>query len=424
MRNELLLRLLHRDGADSWFRLAIQSSLGEGAGEFFAMALGDQKLPSGTLRGSELRRTKHGVAFMEKLARQIGTAKRKHEAAALYRGIGQLPKTESALAQRLIRSYATGLPAAERKSFLAGGSGQTRRLMAALLTTAKKNAADPKAKVNDRVAAVRTLGLSEFADVQKLFRNLLQLQQPQAVQLAVLETCGRFDDPQVATFLLDVWPGLSPRLRSPAAETLFSRTKWIAAFFDAYEKKQIARGSVDTARIQFLKSHPDAGIRRRAAKLLTTATAPKRQKVVAAYREALKLKGRVEIGRAVFKKNCTACHRLENVGTAVGADLKAVRDRGLESVMLNILDPNREVKPKFLAYIVVTESGRLVTGMIVAETANSITIRNVDGKSTTVLRSEIEQLKSTGRSFMPEGLEKTINTQAMADLLAYLNSIR
>ncbi|MCH8828649.1 MAG: cytochrome C, partial [Planctomycetes bacterium] len=233
MRNELLLLLLHHDGKNPWFRLAIQSSLGDGAGEFFERAMRDQQLRAGKMRSVKIRRTKHGAEFLQKLARQIGAAKKKNEAAALYRAIGNLPKDESVLAQRLIRSYATGLPAAERKRFLAGGSERTRKLMAALLTTAKKTAADSRAKVTDRVIAVRTLGLTEFDGVRRLFRQLMQLQQPQAVQAAVLETCGRFDDPQVAAFLLDVWSGLSPRLRSRAAETLFSRTKWISAFFDA-----------------------------------------------------------------------------------------------------------------------------------------------------------------------------------------------
>jgi putative heme-binding domain-containing protein len=62
--------------------------------------------------------------------------------------------------------------------------------------------------------------------------------------------------------------------------------------------------------------------------------------------------------------------------------------------------------------------------MITAETANSLTIRRVDGTSETVLRIQIEELRSTGLSFMPEGLEKQVGLQAMADLLAYLNSIK
>ena len=71
-----------------------------------------------------------------------------------------------------------------------------------------------------------------------------------------------------------------------------------------------------------------------------------------------------------------------------------------------------------------TDAGRTLTGMITAETANSLTIRRADGTSETVLRIDIEELRSTGLSFMPEGLEKQIDVPAMADLLAYLNSIK
>jgi putative heme-binding domain-containing protein len=108
----------------------------------------------------------------------------------------------------------------------------------------------------------------------------------------------------------------------------------------------------------------------------------------------------------VFKKVCSACHQLEGVGTQVGADLTAIRDQGPAKILLNILDPNREVKPESLTYVLVTDAGRTVTGMITAETANSLTIRQADGTTETILRIHIDQLQGTGLSFMPEGLEK------------------
>ena len=92
--------------------------------------------------------------------------------------------------------------------------------------------------------------------------------------------------------------------------------------------------------------------------------------------------------------------------------------------MLNVLDPNREVKPKFLSYVTATTEGRILTGMIVAETANSLTIQRSDGTTATVLRVDIEELNSTGLSFMPEGLEKQVTVKMMADLLVYLASVR
>jgi putative heme-binding domain-containing protein len=108
----------------------------------------------------------------------------------------------------------------------------------------------------------------------------------------------------------------------------------------------------------------------------------------------------------------------------VGAELAAIRDRGTEAVLLNILDPNREVLPRYLSYYLETQNGRTITGMITAETANAITLRRADGSSETVLRVDIAELRSTGVSYMPEGLEKQIDVTAMADLLAYLNSVK
>src|SRR5262245_41702037 len=89
-------------------------------------------------------------------------------------------------------------------------------------------------------------------------------------------------------------------------------------------------------------------------------------------------------GRAVFKRECSACHQLEGVGTPIGAELNGIRDQGSETILLNILDPNREVKPQYLSYALVTDAGRIVTGMITAETANGLSLRRADGTSETV----------------------------------------
>jgi putative heme-binding domain-containing protein len=274
------------------------------------------------------------------------------------------------------------------------------------------------------VAAVRTLGLAPFAEVRGLFQELLRLRQPQPVQAAALETLARFDAPGVPALVIEAWPGLSPQQRATAAETLFSRPAWITAFLDAVERGQVGRGDVDPARINLLQSSSDARLRARAGKLFAATALARRQEVVAGYQKALRLKGDVARGRIVFRKTCSACHRLEGFGTAVGADLSGIRDQGAEAIMLNILDPNREVKPQYLSYVLVTDSGRFITGMITAETANSLTLRRADGVSETVLRRDIEELRSTGLSFMPEGLEQQVGLQDMADLLAYLASIK
>jgi putative heme-binding domain-containing protein len=290
--------------------------------------------------------------------------------------------------------------------------------------TARSTAADDSKPPAERVRAIRTLNLADFTGMQKLFAELLKSRQPAAVQAAAVETLGGFEQREVAELVLAAWPSMSPQVRASAAETLFSRPAWISAFLDAVERNKVGRGDVDPARINLLQAHPDAKLRARAARLFAGAKLARRQEVVAAYQKALQLKGDKQAGKAVFKKNCAVCHQLEGVGTSVGADLAAIRNRGPDAILLNILDPNREVLPQFLSYLLVTDSGRTITGMIAAESATSITIRRADGTSETVLRVNIEELRSTGMSFMPEGLEQQIDMERMADLVAYLMSVK
>ena len=165
-------------------------------------------------------------------------------------------------------------------------------------------------------------------------------------------------------------------------------------------------------------------VRDLAAAVFANTTIARRADVVAKYQDVLKLTGSLEAGRGVFEKTCAACHQLEGKGTQIGADLNSVRDKGREAVMLNILDPNREAQPNFTAYTVVTTSGTLHTGIIAAETATSITLRRAEGKEDVILRSNIDALTSSGQSLMPVGLEKEITSPEMADLLAFMKSVR
>jgi putative heme-binding domain-containing protein len=136
------------------------------------------------------------------------------------------------------------------------------------------------------------------------------------------------------------------------------------------------------------------------------------------------MKGDADRGRAVFRKNCATCHRLEGVGFETGLPLTNLQNKGAEFVLVNILDPNLQVLPNYIGYVCVLKDGRTVTGIISSETANSITLLRAEGVSETVLRANIDRLESTGMSLMPEGLEKQVDRREMADLIEYLLNVR
>ena len=90
---------------------------------------------------------------------------------------------------------------------------------------------------------------------------------------------------------------------------------------------------------------------------------------------------------------------------------------------MQLLDPNREVNPAYLNYTILTDRGRLISGMITAEAATSVTLSRAEGESDTILRTNIDEMHSTGLSIMPEGLEEKVTKTEMADLLAYLLAV-
>jgi putative heme-binding domain-containing protein len=96
--------------------------------------------------------------------------------------------------------------------------------------------------------------------------------------------------------------------------------------------------------------------------------------------------------------------------------------RGGESLLYNILVPNAEIDPRYAAVTIVTVDGRVVTGIIAAESGSSVTLKGAKGELTTVLRVDIDELLRSGTSLMPEGFEKSLDKTAMANLLAYLQA--
>src|SRR5262249_6873339 len=117
-------------------------------------------------------------------------------------------------------------------------------------------------------------------------------------------------------------------------------------------------------------------------------------------------------------------HRLENEGIEVGPDLlSALRNKSREQLLTDILDPSREVDPRYLAYQVTTKKGQVLTGIIATETASSVTLRRGEKAEDVILRSQIDEIQATPKSSRPEGLESQMTKKEMADVIAYLQAV-
>ena len=136
---------------------------------------------------------------------------------------------------------------------------------------------------------------------------------------------------------------------------------------------------------------------------------------------AEKLKGDAERGKLAFSKVCVTCHiSHEGVGITLGPVIATFATAGAETLLGNILDPNREVAPQFQAFTFEFKEGPPATGMILSENASEVTLRMPGGIDRTFPRSDVASMAGLGQSLMPVGLEATLTVDEMADLLAYL----
>ena len=297
-------------------------------------------------------------------------------------------------------------------------SGDLRQLFA----FARNVVGDDEFPIETRLAALRLLGRGvdqQAADIEAV-SELLSPQAPAEIQAAAVATLGKLDDPVIPNILLENWRSVGPGLRSSILDALMSRDDWITILLDRIESKEIGLAEIDATRSQQLTAYRTPTIAERAKKLLAAAVNPDRQKVIDRFAEALHLQGDLTRGTKLFDKKCGVCHQLHGKGHAVGPNLVALTDKSPQAMLVAILDPNRAVEQKFTTYTAVTVSGLSHNGMLAEETGSSITLKAQENKQTVILRSELDELLSTGKSLMPDGLEKDVSAQDLADMMTYI----
>lgn len=125
-------------------------------------------------------------------------------------------------------------------------------------------------------------------------------------------------------------------------------------------------------------------------------------------------------GKQLYEKHCSTCHNPNKSGVAIGASLDNLTNRTDEALVTAILDPNSAVEPKYKSYFVQLDDGKTLVGVIESEVADNLTLAHADGKRTTIRRGEIEIIKSTGTSLMPEGFESTLSPADLQALVRFL----
>jgi putative heme-binding domain-containing protein len=398
---EPLAKIANAKPDDKWTRLAVATSVPTRAGKLLARI--------------------QDPVFCRELAAIVGSRRDKEEVALVVRDI---VSSDARRQSAVLTGLAEGM---NRRSTKLGdflGALPEAESAKALLAKAAGIAADAGRPLPERLDAIRLLVHVPWEAAAPALTALLAEDQPQELRLAAVAALSAHGRGEVSRILLSAWKKALPALRREILEAMSRRPERVSALLDEIEGGRMTPGELGPSLLRQLQNYGDAGIKERAKKLIASNLPEERQKVIDRYKEALGKTGDPKRGREIFRATCAACHRIADIGTLVGPDISDTLTKAPEQLIVDILDPSRVIDNNYVNYMVRTKAGAVVSGFIASQTASSLTLRRGEGQEDVVLRQDIDEMKSSGVSLMPEGLEKNISPDGMADLLSFLKGWR
>lgn len=413
-----LALLAHHGIHDGDMRTAWLSSIAPQAGPLFVRLLND----------AQFNAQPSANTLLSQLAAVAGAIPQGTHAETVLAGIVTTNGLSAGKRQTCLQALGDGL--GRRGKTLAGLadsseiSPETKAAMNAMFTAATQTLNDNSAPLPEREAAAGLLAFANEEISEAPLTALLSPQTPTSLQIAGVRALSQLSPTGMEELLLDSWRGYSPAVRKEVIEALMRSTGRLEKLLLAVADGKVRPGEIERDKKQFLQNHPNETIKIGSRKVFGGDVSSNRGKVVQEYQNALvNLQGDASRGKMVFQKICAACHQVGDIGKAVGPNLASTQNKTPADLLVNILDPNREALPAYTSYTVVTDQGLILTGLVAAESATSITLRRADGAQDVVLRTNIDTLVSNGLSLMPEGLEKDITPAMMADVIEFVRSI-
>ncbi|MGN6136648.1 MAG: PVC-type heme-binding CxxCH protein, partial [Aureliella sp.] len=355
-----LARAGARDAGDPWMRSALGSALPEHTTGVTLALLGDEDFVAHP----------QAAGLVEQLAAIIGAKGDMPAAAQLEQASRDLGPLRDALWQGL----GSG---AKRKGrslsdLLSDADASSQRALEQFLQASNGVAHDADRSESDRIEAIGRIAFGPFNSDAKRLAELIDPSEPDSLQIAAIRSLASFKSDQVAEELVARVMSLTPAVREEAFAALLARPERSLALLHSIDRGELAANQLGLSRKAQLLSSTSAAVKELAQRVLGQSEEA-RAAVIERYAISLNQAGDVVRGRAVFAQHCAACHRADGQGVEIGPHLETVRAWDRSKLLLNILDPSREVAPQAMAYAILLTDGRVINGLIADETASSLT---------------------------------------------------
>jgi putative heme-binding domain-containing protein len=282
---------------------------------------------------------------------------------------------------------------------------------------------DAKVPVEERRVILRSL---LAAGVDGLAPTLQHLITDKELGPAALAGLAAYDDPSTPGVILADYPKLDLAGRRAALNTLAGRLTYAKELTAAVRANKIPKTDLTAYTIRQLRDLGDDSLNQFVDEVygVARASSGEKAKQIANYKamltDALIAKGNASRGRAVFAKTCAQCHTLYGAGGAVGPDLTGSQRASTDYVVQNVVDPSALIAREFQVTLIRTKDKRVVSG-IATETPDGFKVVTETG-TTIIPKTQIDKLKKSELSMMPEGLLTGMSDGDVVDLFAYLRT--
>ncbi len=290
------------------------------------------------------------------------------------------------------------------------------------LEEVKRLALDDQADLETRRTALRTLIDGRPSDLRSICERLLRVRYLNVVAVRGL---ALFDDPEIGKSLARNYRAFHPTDRPAALEVMVSRVSFAGALLDQMAAGRIARSDLTAFHARQIQSLGEKALSEQLRSVwgeIRVSESGRRARInqlkQALDRIALGQADRGR-GRVVFDRICGTCHKLFGRGGEIGPDLTGSGRDNLDYVLENIVDPSSTVSADFRMVVVAMRDGRVLNGLVKGQTPRRITLQT-QSEAIFLDRSEIESLRPSNASLMPDGLLDTLSALEIRDLIAYL----
>jgi len=310
-----------------------------------------------------------------------------------------------------------------------GGGSLALRLRQAdpsAIDQALKIVSNEKAKNAERIQYLQVLGQIHPSNARDAIVSIVESSSVPDVQIAAMTALQAYDQPQVGEKLVALIDRLSGEPRSVAVSLLASRPSWTRALLAAIDAGKVSPSSVPLSVVQRMALHADASIEKSLNKhwdgLKGSNSDELRKKLLEITAQLANGTGNPYKGKLLYKTHCGKCHVLFEEGGLIGPNLTQYKRDDLATMLVNIVNPSLQIREGFEPFIILTGDGLALNGFIADQDNRIIVLRTADGQTIVVPRDDIESMRASPTSIMPEGLLNNLSEQEVRDLFAYLRA--